>query len=62
VHEKQTLFVDCDNTFSAKRLSQLASGKFDEIAELVFLVKKDFRSKQHRGMAGYTAKNFGWWF
>ena len=25
----KTLFVDCDNTFSAKRLSQVASGKFE---------------------------------
>ena len=58
----KTLFVDCDNTFSAKRLSQLASGKFEEIAELIILVKpNDFREQtaviDH--LSEYTAKNFG---
>jgi DNA repair protein RadB len=39
----KVLYADCDGTFSAKRLSQLSAGKFDEIAELVVLVKpKDF--------------------
>jgi RecA/RadA recombinase len=38
--------VDCDGTFSAKRLSQLASSKFDAVAELIILVKpKDFREQ-----------------
>jgi DNA repair protein RadB len=42
----KTLYVDCDGTFSAKRLSQLAAGKFDEIAERIVLVKpKDFREQ-----------------
>jgi DNA repair protein RadB len=42
----KALYVDCDGTFSAKRLSQLAGGKFDEIAELIVLVKpKDFREQ-----------------
>ncbi len=42
----KTLYVDCDGTFSAKRLSQLAKAKFDEIAELIVLVKpKDFREQ-----------------
>jgi len=31
----KTLFMDCDNTFSAKRLSQVASGKFAEIQRVV---------------------------
>jgi DNA repair protein RadB len=39
----KVLYADCDGTFSAKRLSQLSAGKFDEIADLVVLVKpKDF--------------------
>ena len=42
----KVLYVDCDGTFSVKRLSQLAEGKFDAIAELVVLVKpKDFREQ-----------------
>src|SRR5208283_2711009 len=58
----KTLFVDCDNTFSTKRLSQLSADKFDHVAEQVILIKpKDF----HEQMAvidciqDYTAKNFG---
>jgi RecA/RadA recombinase len=58
----KTLFMDCDNTFSAKRLSHVAAGKFEEIAELIILVKpNDFREQtvvvDH--LAEYTAKNFG---
>jgi DNA repair protein RadB len=42
----KVLYVDCDGTLSAKRLSQLSAGKFDEIAELIVLVKpKDFREQ-----------------
>ncbi|MCW3995367.1 MAG: AAA family ATPase [Candidatus Bathyarchaeota archaeon] len=42
----KVLFVDCDNTFSAKRLSQLAADRFDEVAERIVLVKpKDFREQ-----------------
>lgn len=37
----KTLFIDCDGMFSAKRLSQIASEKFDEIAELIILMKPD---------------------
>jgi DNA repair protein RadB len=58
----KTLFVDCDNTFYAKRLSQLALGKFDEIAELIFLIKpKDFKEQTAvvDRLQDYTAKNFG---
>jgi RecA/RadA recombinase len=58
----KTLFIDCDNTFSAKRLSQVASGKFEEIAELVILIKpNDFREQttviDH--LAEYIVSNFG---
>ena len=39
----KTLFVDCDNTFSTKRLSQLSGDKFEQVAEQVILIKpKDF--------------------
>ena len=58
----KTLFMDCDNTFSAKRLSQVAAGKFEEIAELVILLKpNDFREQASviDRLAEYTEKNFG---
>jgi DNA repair and recombination protein RadB len=58
----KTLFVDCDNTFSAKRLSQVASGKFEEIAELIILIRpNDFREQIAviDRLSEYTAKNFG---
>ena len=58
----KTLFVDCDNTFSTKRLSQLSAEKFDQVAEKVILIKpKDFREQTAviDGIQDYTAKNFG---
>jgi RecA/RadA recombinase len=58
----KTLFVDCDNTFSAKRLSQVASGKFEDIADLVILIKPaDFKEQTAviDRISEYTAKNFG---
>jgi len=58
----KTLFVDCDYMFSAKRLSQVASGKFDEIAELIILIKpNDFKEQTAviDRLSEYTAKNFG---
>lgn len=58
----KTLFVDCDNTFSAKRLSQLSADKFDQIAEQIILVKpKDFREQTAvvDRIQEYTEKNFG---
>ena len=58
----KTLFMDCDNTFSANRLAQVSSGKFEEIAELVILVKPtDFKEQtaviDH--LSEYTTNNFG---
>ena len=58
----KTLFIDCDNTFSAKRLSQVSAGKFDAVSELVMLMKpKDFAEQtaivDH--LSDYIAKNFG---
>jgi RecA/RadA recombinase len=58
----KTLYVDCDNTFSAKRLSQIAAGKFKEIADLIILVKPaDFKEQTALidRISEYTAKNFG---
>jgi DNA repair protein RadB len=58
----KTLFVDCDNTFSPERLSQLASGKFQEVAERVILVKpEDFKEQAAviDRLENYTAKNSG---
>jgi DNA repair protein RadB len=44
--KSKVLYVDCDNTFSAKRLSQLSGDRFDEVAECIVLVKpKDFREQ-----------------
>ena len=58
----KTLFVDCDNTFSAKRLSQLSGNKFDQVAEQIILMKpKDFKEQAAvvDYIQDYTAKNFG---
>jgi DNA repair protein RadB len=58
----KVLFVDCDNTFSTKRLAQIAGEKFDEVAEQIILVKpKDFREQTAvvDRIAEYTTKGFG---
>ena len=58
----KTLFIDCDGTFSSRRLSQLASEKFGEIAELILLMKpNDFHDQtlvvDH--LTEYITKHFG---
>jgi len=58
----KTLFVDCDNTFSTKRLSQISAVKFDQVAEQIILIKpEDFREQTAviDNIQEYTAKNFG---
>jgi RecA/RadA recombinase len=58
----KTFFVDCDNTFYSKRLSQVSNGKFDEIAERIILIKpKDFKEQTAviDRIQDYTSKNFG---
>ncbi len=58
----KTLFVDCDNTFYAKRLAQVSGDKFDEIAEQIMLVKpKDFKEQTAviDCLQDYVTKNFG---
>ena len=58
----KTLFVDCDGTFSTRRLSQIASENFKEIAELTILMKpNDFREQTVviDQLTEYLTKNFG---
>ena len=58
----KVLYVDCDNTFSAKRLAQLSGEKFDAIAEKVILIKpKDFKEQAAvvDRIQDYTTKGFG---
>lgn len=58
----KTFFVDCDNTFSTKRLSQLSGRKFDQVAEQIILIKpKDFKEQTTviDRIQEYTIKNFG---
>jgi RecA/RadA recombinase len=62
MQDYKTLFVDCDNTFSAERLSQVASGKFEEIAEFINLIRPvDFKEQAAvvDSLSEYTSKNFG---
>jgi RecA/RadA recombinase len=58
----KTLYVDCDNTFSSKRLSQIAAEKFDEIADKILLIKPlDFKEQiaiMDR-ISDYVTHNFG---
>ncbi|MEM3695187.1 MAG: ATPase domain-containing protein [Candidatus Bathyarchaeia archaeon] len=56
------LFVDCDDTFSSRRLSQIAAGKLNKIAELIILMKP--RSFQEQTFVvdhlnDYVTKHFG---
>lgn len=58
----KVLFVDCDSTFSIRRLSQIASENFKEIAELVILMKpNDFREQTIvvDQLTEFVTKNFG---
>jgi RecA/RadA recombinase len=43
---RKILFVDCDNTFSTKRLYEISGDRFDEVAERIVLVKPvDFKEQ-----------------
>jgi DNA repair protein RadB len=58
----KTLFVDCDGTFSTTRLSQMASERFKEIAEVIILMKpNNFREQTLviDNLTDYITKNFG---
>lgn len=62
VQNYKVLFVDCDNTFYAKRLSQISGDRFDEVAERIILVKpKDFREQTALvdQIQDYATKNVG---
>ncbi len=62
IQNLKVLFVDCDNTFSAKRLSQISKDRFDEVAERIVLVKpKDFKEQTALidSIQDYTSKNVG---
>jgi RecA/RadA recombinase len=62
MQDQKTLYVDCDNTFSSKRLSQISAGKFDEIADKVLLIKPlDFKEQTAviDRIADYLTKSFG---
>jgi DNA repair protein RadB len=59
---KKALFVDCDGTFSPRRLSQIASGEVKEIAELTILMKPNSFQEQTAvvdQLTEYISKNFG---
>ncbi len=58
----KTLYVDCDNTFSSKRMAQISKGNFEHIADQVILIRpKNFREQTAviDRIQDYTAKNFG---
>lgn len=58
----KTLFVDCDGTFSAQRLSQIALKEFQNISELIILMKPNNFSEQTiviDRLTDYITKSFG---
>jgi len=58
----KTLFADCDGTFSARRLPQIAIRGFKDIAERIVLMKPDNFSEQAiviNQLTDYITKNFG---
>lgn len=58
----KTLYVDCDGTFSARRLSQIASRDFQNIAELIILMKPNNFTEQTTiidQLTNYINKSFG---
>ncbi|MEM3759634.1 MAG: ATPase domain-containing protein [Candidatus Bathyarchaeia archaeon] len=62
LHGYKTLFMDCDGTFSVRRLSQIASENFKKVSELIILVKPSSFREQIiviDKLPEYVAKNFG---
>jgi DNA repair and recombination protein RadB len=58
----KTLFIDCDNTFHAERLRQITQENFDDIAELIILIKpKNFNEQTIivDQLQDLISKNFG---
>ena len=61
LQDYKILFVDCENTFSPQRLSQLAAERFDRVAAQIILVKpQDFREQAALidRIQDYTQRNF----
>lgn len=57
----KVLFVDCDGTFSPRRLSQIAFGDVEKVAEHIVLARpKDFREQTTLidQLANYLTKDF----
>src|SRR4030042_473156 len=58
----KVLFIDCDSTFYAKRLSQIASEEFEKIAEQIILTRPTDFSEQTMiidHLSNYVTKTFG---
>lgn len=58
----KTLFIDCDNSFSAERLNQITQKKFGAVAEKIILMKpKDFAEQTTviDNFTEYLSKSFG---
>lgn len=58
----KTLYVDCDGTFSAKRLTQIAASDFEQISKLIILMRPNNFQEQSMivdSLADYIAGNFG---
>lgn len=57
----KTLYMDSDGSFSVRRLSQIASGYFEKVAQLIILMKPNNFSEQTFVMdrlADYVTKSF----
>jgi RecA/RadA recombinase len=58
----KTLYVDCDNTFSSERLSQITRLSFNQVAEQIILIRPKSFAEQAAvvdNLQMYTSKNFG---
>ncbi len=58
----KTLFADCDGTFSARRLPQIAIKGFRDVAERIVLMKPDNFNEQAiviNRLTDYVTKSFG---
>jgi len=61
-HDYKTLFVDADDTFSTRRLSQIAGSDYEKVAELIILMRPvNFREQGTMvdELAEYVSRNFG---
>jgi len=61
-HNLKTLFVDCDGTFAAERLRQIAREKFAKVSEQINLMRpRDFTEQAVLvdNLTDYLSKSFG---